>query len=176
MITAKTVHFSQIVEKCGKPEPYTLWLAPEKDGRFQAALQGTRVMTVHENAAGSSADFGEVGYAKGAHGELLLFGKSLKAFEGKRVVGIKYSLLKQAPGMKRKAAEEEQPSREKPITGTTHPKVVQFPTLKEVLPSKTEGPATSLTREQMRRGIRKALDALSKDRPVAAYKVLSRLV
>jgi hypothetical protein len=34
----KTVRFSKIVEAAGKPEPYTLWLPPEEDRRFQSAI------------------------------------------------------------------------------------------------------------------------------------------
>ena len=176
MSTLKTVRFSQVVEKCGNPEPYTLWQAPEKDRTFQAALRENRVMTVHEKAVGSSADFGEVGYAKGAPGELLVFEKSLKAFAGKRVVGIKYDLLKDAPPVKRKTAKEEKPPNPKARRKPEPLKIVQFQREKEARPVMREQARPAPTMDQMKSGIRKALDALAEDRPVAAYKVLSRLV
>lgn len=91
------MRFSKIVEKIGKPEPYTLWLPPEKDSRLKAALKGHRVMTLHQESTGHATDFGEVGFEQGAQGSFLLFPKSLKRFEGKRVVGIKYDLLQEPP-------------------------------------------------------------------------------
>jgi hypothetical protein len=97
-----TVRFSQAVQIAGTPEPYTLWLDPAKDRTFQAALKDHRVMMVHQKGAGTTSDWGEVGYEKRHAGVLLVFPKSLKNLEGKRVVGIKYELLA--------AGEPEEPS------------------------------------------------------------------
>src|SRR4051812_1779897 len=94
--SVKTVRFSQVVEKSGRPEPYTLWLDPKSDVGFQRALREHRVMSVHQENVGGKADYGEIGFT-GTHGELLIFPKSLKTFAGKRVVGVKYDLLKRQP-------------------------------------------------------------------------------
>ena len=92
----KTVRFSEVVSKSGRPEPYTLWLAPDKDPDFQKALKAGRIMSVHQETVGSKADYGEIGYT-GTKGEILLFPKSLKSFAGKRVIGVKYDLLASPP-------------------------------------------------------------------------------
>ena len=176
MADIKTVRFSQVVEQCGNPEPYTLWQDPEKDHVFQTALRGYRVMTVHENTVGSSADFGEVGFAEGASGEILVFEKSLQAFGGKRIVGIKYDLLKQPEERKLRPAKEERPAKPKIKQDLKRSKVIQYPKANKE-PSKKEGDGSSSpTLEEMTGAVKKALAALAEDRPVAAYKILERLV
>src|SRR3954469_10731609 len=60
--SVKTVRFSEVVEKSGRPEPYTLWLDPESDADFQRALKHSRIMSVHQETVGSKADYGEIGY------------------------------------------------------------------------------------------------------------------
>jgi hypothetical protein len=95
-MAAKSIRFSQIVEKVGRPETYTLWAKPEQDRVFSSLLKRNRVMTVHQETVGSKADYGEVGYTHDLHSSLLVFPKSLKRFEGKRIIGIKYDELKEA--------------------------------------------------------------------------------
>jgi hypothetical protein len=43
---------------------------------------------------GGGADFGEVGLYQGKGAMYLKFAKSLKRFEGKRIVGIKWNLVR----------------------------------------------------------------------------------
>ena len=91
LLTIKTARFSVIAEKCGAPEAYTLWQKPAADRHFQSLLKNYRVMTVRASATGT--DFGEVGFFKSKTATYLVFPKSLKRFEGKRIVGIDWKLL-----------------------------------------------------------------------------------
>ncbi len=95
-MASTTVRFSQVVEKAGQPEAYTLWVKPEQDKVFTSLLRQNRVMTVHQETVGSKADYGSVGYVEDRQRSLLVFPKSLKRFEGKRIIGIKYDELKEA--------------------------------------------------------------------------------
>ena len=93
-IPKSTVRFAQLVKECGRPEPVTLWVDPKKDSGFQAAVRGNRVMTVVQETVGTQKDFGLVGFHRAEHASYWIFPKSLDAFKGKRVIGIKYDLLK----------------------------------------------------------------------------------
>jgi len=90
---AKTVRFSEIVRECGAPEPVTFWQEPEKDRDFKRAVAGQRIMTVKQENVGTKKDFGVAGFYREPNAAYLIFPKSLQAYEGKRVVGIKYDLL-----------------------------------------------------------------------------------
>jgi hypothetical protein len=89
----KTARFADVVEKAGKPTPYTLWTPAKDDAQFQRALKAHRVMSIHHETAGTAKDHGTVGYTEDPKSLLLVFPKSVKRFEGKRVVGINYDLL-----------------------------------------------------------------------------------
>ena len=91
LLKVKTARFSVIVEKCGRPEVYTLWQKPKTDRRFQSHLKNNRIMTVRPTESGT--DFGEVGFNQKPAARFLAFPKSLKRFEGKRIVGIDWSLV-----------------------------------------------------------------------------------
>jgi hypothetical protein len=91
LLTAKTVRFDQIVEKCGPPEVYTLWQEPKSDRHFQMLLKNGRAMTIQQTNAGT--DFGVVGFVKRKGARYLVFPKSLKRFEGDRIVGIKWEKI-----------------------------------------------------------------------------------
>jgi hypothetical protein len=52
----KTVRFSGVVARCGQPEAYTLWTAPESKREFQTSLKQHRVMTVHQDGQGIELD------------------------------------------------------------------------------------------------------------------------
>jgi hypothetical protein len=92
LLKVKTVRFRMIVEKSGAPEVYTLWQKPKADRNFQSLLKNNRVMTVRPTESGT--DFGEVGFHQKPGARLLAFPKSLKRFEGKRIIGIDWSLVK----------------------------------------------------------------------------------
>jgi hypothetical protein len=91
LIKVKTVRFTAVVEKCGKPEVHTLWQKPKADRHFQSLLKNHRVMTVRPTQSGT--DFGEIGFHQKPGARFLAFSKSLKKFEGNRIVGIDWGLV-----------------------------------------------------------------------------------
>ena len=91
LLKVKTARFSQVVEKSGKPEVYTLWQKPAADRHFQSQLKNNRVMTILKSDSGT--DFGVVGFKERKGATYLAFPKSLKQFADKRVVGIDWALL-----------------------------------------------------------------------------------
>ena len=91
LLKVKTVRFTAIVQKAGRPEVYTLWQKPKADRHFQSLLTNNRVMTVRPTDSGT--DFGEVGFHQKPGARFLAFPKSLKRFEGKRIVGIDWALV-----------------------------------------------------------------------------------
>jgi hypothetical protein len=93
----KAVRFSKVVERSGAPQVHTLWLRPDKDPELQRAQKAHRVMTVQSGAGGAKADVGTVGFKTDARGtaQFLIFPKSLKQFEGARIVGVKFDLVRQ---------------------------------------------------------------------------------
>jgi hypothetical protein len=93
LLKTKTVRFSQVVEKCGKPQVYTLWQKPSADRHLQAHLRNNRVMTVQKTESGT--DFGVVGFKERKGANYLVFPKSLKRFADKRIVGIDWALVSQ---------------------------------------------------------------------------------
>jgi len=92
LLKTKTVRFNEVVDAAGKPEPYTLWQKPAADRHFQSALKNHRVMTIQQSDSGT--EFGMVGYKQSKTASYLIFPKSLKRFENRRVVGIKWDLIK----------------------------------------------------------------------------------
>ena len=94
----KTARFETIVQKKGTPETYLAFSDPAKDRGFQAAIKSGRVMTVFQDGVGQRSDHGEIGYYPGHSRQFLIFPKSLKAYAGGKVVGIKYELLDNSEG------------------------------------------------------------------------------
>jgi hypothetical protein len=101
----KTVRFSQLVKSAGRPVSHTLWSSPEDDREFQQAVKKARVLTVHQGNVGQKADFGTVGFHADPLSQFLIFPRSLKKFEGLRVVGIKYDAF-ETPAAPRAAQSE----------------------------------------------------------------------
>jgi hypothetical protein len=97
----KTVRFSEVVKRGGEPEPYLVLMKPAQDKALQAAIKKHQVMTVFQQTVGTKTDYGEVGFEEGSSRQYLVFPKSIRAFEGRKVVGIKYELLSSAevPGV-----------------------------------------------------------------------------
>ena len=93
LLKTKTVRFSQVVEKCGKPKPYTLWQKPSADRHLQAQLKNNRIMTVLKSESGT--DFGIASFKEKKGASYLVFPKSLKRFADRRVVGIDWTLVSQ---------------------------------------------------------------------------------
>jgi hypothetical protein len=92
LLRVKTARFSEVVEKAGQAQPHTLWQKPAQDRHFQSALKNNRIMTIQESESGT--EFGMVGFKQSKTARYLVFPKSLKRFENKRIVGIKWDLVK----------------------------------------------------------------------------------
>ncbi len=90
LLQVKSARFTDVVEKCGRPETHTLWRKPPEDVELQKLIAKNRIMTIRR---GAGADFGEVGFFKANSTIYLCFPKSLKSFAGQRVIGIKWDLL-----------------------------------------------------------------------------------
>jgi hypothetical protein len=86
LLKVKTARFSQVVEKCGRPQVYTLWQKPAADRHLQAQIKNSRVMTIQKNESGT--DFGVVGFKGRKGATYLVFLRSLKRFADKRIIGI----------------------------------------------------------------------------------------
>jgi hypothetical protein len=93
LLKTRTVRFPQVVEKCGKPKPYTLWQKPSADRHLQAQVKNNRVMTVLKSESGT--DFGIASFKEKKGASYLVFPKSLKRFENRRIVGIDWALVSQ---------------------------------------------------------------------------------
>lgn len=92
LLKVETTRFRVMVEKCGQPEVHTLWLSPKADRHFQMLIKNNRILTIRPSENGT--DFGVVGFHKGTNTRYLAFPKSLKRFEGNRIIGIDWSLVK----------------------------------------------------------------------------------
>jgi hypothetical protein len=92
LLKTKTARFSEIAEKCGRPQVYTLWEKPAQDRHLQSQIKNHRVMTVQKSESGT--EFGMVGFKERKGAIYLIFPKSLKRFENKRIIGIKWDLVK----------------------------------------------------------------------------------
>jgi hypothetical protein len=92
LLNVKTARFAQVVEKCGEPNVYTLWQKPRVDRHLQSEIKSNRVMTVQKSESGT--EFGIVGFKDRKGASYLVFPKSLKRFENKRIVGINWEFIK----------------------------------------------------------------------------------
>src|SRR5688572_6342208 len=92
----KQVRFGKIVEVGGKPEAYLAFSDPGKDPSFMRAAKESRVVTIKQEPTSKHKDFGIVGYVKEKYATYLIFPKSLRDFDGQRVIGIDYSILQSA--------------------------------------------------------------------------------
>lgn len=185
----KTVRFSQVVARSGDPEVYTLWTTPEEDRGFQTALKEHRVLTVHQETVGSRKDYGEVGFTKDRTGNLFVFPKSLKTFEGRRVVGVKYDLLeagretapkkvaKSAAAKPVKAAAEKSRKPASPAapalrifrSDDSDDEPAEPAKIPKIDRAKTAPNATALAKE-----VRRAMKLLQSGKAVAAYQTLEK--
>ena len=93
LLTIKTTRFSRTVEKCGKPQVYTLWQKPSADRHLQAQIKKSRVMTILKSERGT--DFGIVGFKESREARYLIFPKSLKRFAEKRIIGMDWTLVRE---------------------------------------------------------------------------------
>jgi hypothetical protein len=182
----KTIRFTEVVGKSGQPEVYLLFTKPGEDAEFQKALKADRIMTVH-TGTGAQTDFGAIGYAGDPQAQILIFPRSLKAFGGRKVVGIKYDLLhaeeeshpkqpvqarkasakkpdKKAEASGKRTARKSKPSA--PVEkNVAQGKVLKFPAPEE------EG---SDEDSELKAAMRRALKALEEGKQVSAFHILQR--
>jgi hypothetical protein len=92
LLKTKTKRFADVVDAAGQPEVYTLWQKPAQDRHLQSEIKNNRVMTILKTEAGS--EFGMVGFKEDKGVSHLIFPKSLKRFENRRIVGINWDLLR----------------------------------------------------------------------------------
>lgn len=196
---AGTVRFSRIVAACGQPHVHTLWAKPEQDPELQRACTAHRVMTVH--AKRHQTAVGVAGFARPVQtgDQYLVFPKSLRRFEGKRVVGVKFDLIEQPelasvdlhawkrpPSHSRK----KKPAADSPArdTSTPAPRRNDAPAAKPAptpssrvsrrAPHRKTTPAPTITagKAELVRAVRAAIKELKKGKTVAAYQRLERAV
>jgi hypothetical protein len=114
---AKAVRFAALVAACGSPEIASLWRRPEEDKPFMQAVKQNRVLSLRQPTVGSKKDFGVVGFLREKNISYLIFPRTLKAFENRRIVGIHYNLI-ETPGPVgapiKSATIKKRPSRKRP--------------------------------------------------------------
>jgi len=93
LLKIKTARFSQIIENRGKPQVYTLWQKPSTDRHLQSQIKRNRLMTILKSESGT--DLGIVGFKESREARYLIFPKSLKRFEEKRIIGIDWALVRE---------------------------------------------------------------------------------
>ena len=91
LLKTKTARFSQVVDKRGKPQVYTLWQKPSLDRQLQAEIKKCRVMTILKSDSGT--DFGLAVFKESKDARYLIFPKSLNRFAEKRIIGIDWALV-----------------------------------------------------------------------------------
>ena len=89
----KTARFAQVVQACGAPETYLLWMPAAEDKLFQRAVKEHRIMTLHQELRGAKKDFGTVGFHEEPNAQFILFPKSLRRFGDRRIIAIDYELF-----------------------------------------------------------------------------------
>ena len=93
VLKTKTARFGLVVEKSGQPHTYPLWQEPKKDRHLQSQIKQDHIMTIARTESGT--EFGMVGFLERPGALYLEFPKSLKRFADRRIVGIKWDLVKE---------------------------------------------------------------------------------
>lgn len=178
----KTVRFTHVVDRCGKPEPHALWVAPKHDPEFMRAQKANRVMTVESSGHGK-ADIGIVGFSA-AHQEgsqFLIFPKSLKPFAGARIIGIKFEELEHKLERAQRASPWSRPRKHRTeptarsVTKPHAPKLAA--TLRErKRPPKMRRAAAVHVDSSLREEVLAALEEMRRGQSVAAYERLRRAI
>lgn len=92
----ETVRFAEVIRNAGTPGVYLPLSDPRQDANFMRAVREERVLSLKQEPTGTRKDFGTVGYLAERFVSYLVFPRSLAAFRGKRIIGIKYDVLQQA--------------------------------------------------------------------------------
>jgi hypothetical protein len=91
----KEIRFGELVKRSGKPAIVSLWTAPEQDRPFMKAVKENRVLTVTQEPASKTRDFGRIGFHQEPHAAYFIFPKPLPTDKTQRVIGIKYDMVEQ---------------------------------------------------------------------------------
>jgi hypothetical protein len=185
----KSVRFSKVVKKCGRPEVYLLMSDADPD--FHKAVGAGKILSLSDEAHGSGTEYGSVGYNKKRHGQLLLFPKSLKSFADAKIIGIKYDLFdedrsndKEAPSGREKKTKKAKVKAPKPMApakpAAKAPKAKKadpIPTVKKLIPFPAEKEDQDDEKDDELKGcVRQAMRALEKGNSVVAYNILKRII
>lgn len=187
----KSVRFSKVVEKSGRPEVYLLM--SETDPDFHKAVEADKIMSLSGEAHGSGTEYGTVGYDKKRHGQLLLFPKSLKSFADAKIIGVKYDLLaEERPSDEKEPATTRKKSVKKPKEKTPKHPVPVKPAAEKATKKKKADPKPKAKKlipfpagkiendgdedDHLKLYVRQAMRALEKGNSVAAYNILKRII
>ncbi len=132
-------------------------------------------MTVTQESVGTKADRGEVGFKPGRARQFLIFPKSLRAFAGRTVVGVKYDLIgsSEIPKSERAASPRPHKKPKRPV----HPGKMNPEILKKVIvfkPAPQDDEDEDVT--ELKKQIRQAMALLEDGKAVAAFNLLKRIV
>jgi hypothetical protein len=198
----KTVRFSQVVKKAGKPTMHLQLVDAAEDRELRQAAKLNRVTTISQSTVGHATDHGTVGLDPKLKGQLLVFPKSLASFADRRVVGIKYEMLEEPEIPKDKLAPKsllkkktrsrgakQSQGRAASAAARSGKAASEFEAvLRDVSRSESGTPPASKRKrgqqsqlkqesnDLIQSAIRDALQALEDGRAVKAYKILKRLV
>jgi hypothetical protein len=95
LMPKKEIRFRDLVKLSGTPEVVSLWSDPKQDRSFMKAVRENRVLTVIQEPASKTKDFGKIGFFQKPHASFLVFPEPLRGTPDSRVIGIKYDLVQQ---------------------------------------------------------------------------------
>src|SRR5687768_7196908 len=116
----KTVRFSQVVKKAGKPTVHLQLVDAADDRELKQAAKLNRVMTISQSTVGHATDYGTIGPDPKLKGQVLIFPKSAANSTGRPVVGIKCEMLEEPKVLKGKLAPKTLPKKKPRSGGTKH--------------------------------------------------------
>jgi hypothetical protein len=176
----KTARFAKVVEKCGKPKVHLALIDPAEDRTMKAAVKEQRAMTIWRESVGTKADRGKIGFEPGPGRQFLIFPKSLRAFAGRTVVGIKYDLLdsREVPKSER-ATLRRAPTKPKPKPSSKHKREKRASPVPDnvvAFNGKQEEKDVTENVTDLKKKVRRAMAALEEGKAVAAFNLLKQIV
>jgi len=177
----KNARFTDVVKKAGAPEPHLVLTKPEEDSDLRKTIKEHRVMTVFQETVGQKADRGTVGFEPGMNRQFLIFPKSLRSFEGKKIVGIKYDLIKLKELPKSQRATPPKPPKPAKPPLSKKEKAIQLeemfePVEKARSSEEEEYPKQDEAVAAIKKQVRRAMKILEQGKAVAAFNLLKKIV
>jgi hypothetical protein len=169
----KTARFSTIVQKCGKPTIHLVLVDPKKDRELQAAVKADKVMTVAQPSAGHQTDRAAVGFEPGPGKQFLVFPKSLHAYEGASVIGIKYDLVKEPAIPEGQLVKNANPAKPRRRKRTPENSLGEKDEIRE---ASTERDTENTSIAAIKKKVRRAMKVLAQGKHVAAFNLLKDIV